>query len=206
MAVETVHGEQSAAPASSDASGACTAALVVADGRARGVRPIRVSVRGRLHAVVEHTHAVTSRTSPSTPASQWGWRGSRCSTGCHSRDSSSASQATCRACSSLEAYRNHGIGEALVSAVITEARTRGVGYLIVHPSVRAYPLYERLGFAETNQMLHMDLDGDAKTRARRSDATASGARSGLVAAPELLLEPVVRVGLIVEGRDFDVPG
>ena len=37
----------------------------------------------------------------------------------------------------------------LVDAVITEARARGLGYLIVHPSVRAYALYERLGFAET---------------------------------------------------------
>jgi GNAT superfamily N-acetyltransferase len=62
----------------------------------------------------------------------------------------------------LEAYRNHGIGEALVNALITEASTRGVGYLIVHPSRRAYPLYERLGFGVTDQMLYMDLDGAAR--------------------------------------------
>ena len=58
----------------------------------------------------------------------------------------------------LEAFRNRGLGQALVEAVIAEARTRGLGYLIVHPSERAFPLYQRLGFAETHQMLHLDLD------------------------------------------------
>jgi GNAT superfamily N-acetyltransferase len=64
----------------------------------------------------------------------------------------------------LEPFRNQGIGRALVEAVIAEARTRGVGYLIVHPSERAYPLYERLGFAETNRLLHLDLDNGRADR------------------------------------------
>ncbi len=34
----------------------------------------------------------------------------------------------------LDEFRNHGIGRALVEAVIAEARSRGLGYLIVHPS------------------------------------------------------------------------
>ena len=63
----------------------------------------------------------------------------------------------------LDEFRNHGIGRALVEAVIAEARSRGLGYLIVHPSQRAYPLYERLGFAPTNQLLHLDLDTLAAT-------------------------------------------
>jgi GNAT superfamily N-acetyltransferase len=58
----------------------------------------------------------------------------------------------------LEAHRNGGIGSALVEAVIAEARARGLGYLIVHPSRRAYPLHKRLGFAEANRLLHLDLD------------------------------------------------
>jgi ribosomal protein S18 acetylase RimI-like enzyme len=58
----------------------------------------------------------------------------------------------------LSELRNQGIGKALVEAVITEARSREVGYLIVHPSQRAYPLYERLGFNRTDTLLHMDLD------------------------------------------------
>ena len=64
----------------------------------------------------------------------------------------------------LEPFRNQGIGRALVEAVIAEARTRGVGYLIVHPSERAYRLYERLGFAETNRLLHLDLDNGRADR------------------------------------------
>jgi GNAT superfamily N-acetyltransferase len=58
----------------------------------------------------------------------------------------------------IEAFRNQGIGRALVEAVIAHARARGAGYLIVHPSQRAYPLYERLGFTATKNLLHMDLD------------------------------------------------
>ena len=63
----------------------------------------------------------------------------------------------------LEEYRNRGTGRALVEAVISEARTLGLGYLILHPSLRAYPPYERLGFAATNTILHMDLAGHADT-------------------------------------------
>jgi GNAT superfamily N-acetyltransferase len=66
----------------------------------------------------------------------------------------------------LEEYRNRGTGRALVDAVIREAKSRGLGYLIVHPSMRAYPLYERLGFAQTNQILHMDLDAPPSTAPR----------------------------------------
>jgi GNAT superfamily N-acetyltransferase len=62
----------------------------------------------------------------------------------------------------LEEFRNCGIGRALVEAVIAEAHARGVGYLIVHPSERAYSLYLRLGFAETNSLLHLDLDGSTQ--------------------------------------------
>jgi GNAT superfamily N-acetyltransferase len=61
----------------------------------------------------------------------------------------------------LDEFRNRGIGRALVEAVIAEARSRGLGYLIVHPSERAYPLYERVGFAQTNRLLHLDLDTPA---------------------------------------------
>ena len=66
----------------------------------------------------------------------------------------------------LEAFRNQGIGGALVEAVIAHARARGVGYLMVHPSQRAYPLYARLGFTATRQLLHMDL---AETPAAAAD-------------------------------------
>jgi GNAT superfamily N-acetyltransferase len=60
----------------------------------------------------------------------------------------------------LDDLRNRGIGRALVEAVIEEARMHAVGYLIVHPSQRAYSLYERLGFDRTDALLYMDLDGE----------------------------------------------
>ncbi len=66
----------------------------------------------------------------------------------------------------LEDCRNRGVGSALVEAVIAEAGERGLGYLIVHPSERAFPLYRRFGFAATGEILHLDLD--------RSQAAVSG--------------------------------
>ena len=66
----------------------------------------------------------------------------------------------------IEEFRNSGIGRGLVEAVILEAHARGVGYLIVHPSERAYSLYRRLGFAETNSLLQLDLDGTTQTAPR----------------------------------------
>lgn len=57
----------------------------------------------------------------------------------------------------LEEFRNRGVGQALVEAVIAEATSRGLGYLIVHPSERAFPLYRRFGFAETGEILHLEL-------------------------------------------------
>jgi GNAT superfamily N-acetyltransferase len=59
----------------------------------------------------------------------------------------------------LDEHRNQGTGRALVEAVVAEARHLGLGYLILHPSRRAYPLYVRIGFAATDQILHMDLAG-----------------------------------------------
>jgi GNAT superfamily N-acetyltransferase len=58
----------------------------------------------------------------------------------------------------LEAHRNLGTGRALVEAAIAEARARGLGYLILHPSLRAAPLYKRIGFAETDEILRLDLE------------------------------------------------
>jgi GNAT superfamily N-acetyltransferase len=53
--------------------------------------------------------------------------------------------------------RNLGIGRVLVEAVIAEARQRGLEFLIVHPSERAFPLYRRLGFAVTDSLLQLRL-------------------------------------------------
>ena len=79
----------------------------------------------------------------------------------------------------VEAFRNQGIGRALVEAVIADARARGAGYLIVHPSQRAYPLYERLGFTATSgtladAMLRQCKLHEAEVQVRRALALNPG--------------------------------
>jgi GNAT superfamily N-acetyltransferase len=57
----------------------------------------------------------------------------------------------------LPEHRNGGIGAALVTAALLEARARGFDYVIVHPSERSFPLYRRAGFGETAAVLEIDL-------------------------------------------------
>lgn len=53
--------------------------------------------------------------------------------------------------------RGHGIGGALVDAVVAYARDLGLDYLAVHPSELSYPVYERAGFALTRSVLELGL-------------------------------------------------
>jgi GNAT superfamily N-acetyltransferase len=55
------------------------------------------------------------------------------------------------------AHRGCGIGTKLVEAVMSEARDRGLSYLIVHPSELSFPLYRRLGFREWRGVLELDV-------------------------------------------------
>ncbi len=57
----------------------------------------------------------------------------------------------------LDGHRNQGIGKLLVEALIDEAKSRDLDWLIVHPSRRSYPFYERFGFVETNRLLQLQL-------------------------------------------------
>lgn len=61
----------------------------------------------------------------------------------------------------LPAHRGHGLGAALVDAVVAEARREGLDYVVVHPSEQAFPLYRRAGFAESAGALELDLRGGA---------------------------------------------
>jgi GNAT superfamily N-acetyltransferase len=54
-------------------------------------------------------------------------------------------------------HRGHGTGTLLCGAVIAEARRLGLDYLVVHPSRRSFPVYRRLGFAEREGALELDL-------------------------------------------------
>jgi GNAT superfamily N-acetyltransferase len=53
--------------------------------------------------------------------------------------------------------RGNGVGAALVSAVVHEARRLGLDYLVVHPSERSFSLYPRAGFADSPGLLELDL-------------------------------------------------
>jgi GNAT superfamily N-acetyltransferase len=50
--------------------------------------------------------------------------------------------------------RNTGVGAALIDAVLTEARDRGLQFVTVHSSERAVPFYLRSGFADGQNWLH----------------------------------------------------
>lgn len=50
-------------------------------------------------------------------------------------------------------FRNRGIGSALMAAILTEARTRGLLHVTVHSGRRAVDFYLRNGFNQHRQML-----------------------------------------------------
>jgi GNAT superfamily N-acetyltransferase len=52
-----------------------------------------------------------------------------------------------------EEHRNRGIGSALMAAILTEARTRGLEHVTVHSGRRAVDFYLRNGFSQDRQLL-----------------------------------------------------
>jgi GNAT superfamily N-acetyltransferase len=50
-----------------------------------------------------------------------------------------------------EEFRNRGIGSALLSAIIATAEERAYARLVLSPSDRAVPLYQRAGFILADQ-------------------------------------------------------
>ena len=52
-----------------------------------------------------------------------------------------------------EAYRNRGVGGALMAAILTEAGTRGLLHVTVHSGRRAVDFYLRNGFRQDRQLL-----------------------------------------------------
>ena len=52
-----------------------------------------------------------------------------------------------------EQHRNRGIGSALMAAILTEARTRGLEHVTVHSGRRAVDFYLRNGFVQDRQLL-----------------------------------------------------
>ncbi|WP_205648010.1 GNAT family N-acetyltransferase [Actinomadura rubteroloni] len=56
------------------------------------------------------------------------------------------------------AHRDRGIGTALLQALTDHARAGAVGTLIVWPSDRSAPLYQRSGFLAPDELLELILD------------------------------------------------
>ena len=53
-------------------------------------------------------------------------------------------------------YRNRGIGGALMTALLAEARTQGLLHVTVHSGRRAVDFYLRNGFDHHRQLLHWE--------------------------------------------------
>ena len=51
-------------------------------------------------------------------------------------------------------YRKRGLAHELVERSMAEARRRGIRVVTLHSSQAGRPIYERLGFNATNEMMH----------------------------------------------------
>jgi GNAT superfamily N-acetyltransferase len=56
------------------------------------------------------------------------------------------------------AWRDHGLGRAIMDVAIAAARDEGLDTLLLWPSPRAIPFYERAGFAPATGAMEMSLD------------------------------------------------
>lgn len=53
-------------------------------------------------------------------------------------------------------YRGRGIAKALTLDCMAEAKRLGIGVVALHASKKGQPIYERLGFKTSNEMLFVD--------------------------------------------------
>jgi GNAT superfamily N-acetyltransferase len=58
----------------------------------------------------------------------------------------------------LAAYRDRGIGQRLLSAVLEYADRNGLVRVVLYPSQRAVPFYTRLGFGPADMLMVKALD------------------------------------------------
>ncbi len=53
-------------------------------------------------------------------------------------------------------YRKRGLAHQLVEQCMAEARRRGIRVVTLHSSQAGRPIYERIGFHATNEMMHTE--------------------------------------------------
>ena len=53
-------------------------------------------------------------------------------------------------------YRGRGIAKALTMQCMAEAKRRGIGIVALHASKKGQPVYEKLGFKTSNEMLFIE--------------------------------------------------
>lgn len=53
-------------------------------------------------------------------------------------------------------YRGRGIAQMLTKECMAEARLRGIRVVALHASPKGQPVYEKLGFKASNEMLYID--------------------------------------------------
>jgi len=53
-------------------------------------------------------------------------------------------------------YRGRGIAKALTLECMAEAKRRGIGVVALHASKKGQPVYEKLGFKTSNEMLFVE--------------------------------------------------
>ena len=52
-------------------------------------------------------------------------------------------------------YRRQGLAQMLMKECMAEARRRGIGVVALHASEKGRPVYEKLGFKTSNEMLYI---------------------------------------------------
>jgi ribosomal protein S18 acetylase RimI-like enzyme len=57
-------------------------------------------------------------------------------------------------------YRGRGIAKALTKACMDEAKRRDIGVIALHASQKGQPVYEKLGFKTSNEMLYLEPPSD----------------------------------------------
>jgi predicted acetyltransferase len=53
-------------------------------------------------------------------------------------------------------YRGRGIAKSLTVECMAEAKRRGIGVVALHASKKGQPVYEKLGFKTSNEMLFIE--------------------------------------------------